>query len=120
MDSITVPASLPSWLTEQDWDFFVQEFTRSSFRGGLNWYRNIDRMWEFSAPFCGTQLQQPTLFVAGEVDAVLTMYPDAIAKLGQTVPNLTKKVILPGAGHWIEQERPTEVNALLVEFLKRV
>jgi len=101
-------------------DYHIQEFTRSGFRGGLNWYRNIDRMWEFSAPFCGAQLQQPTLFVAGEVDAVLTMYPDAVAKLEQTVPNLTKKVILPGAGHWIQQERPTEVNALLVEFLKSV
>ena len=76
-------------------------------------------MWEFSAPFCGAQLQQPTLFVAGEVDVVLTMYPDVVAKLEQTVPNLTKKVILLGAGHWIQQERPTEVNALLVEFLKR-
>ena len=101
-------------------DYHIQEFTRSGFRGGLNWYRNIDRMWEFSAPFCGAQLQQPTLFVAGEVDVVLTMYPDAVAKLEQTVPNLTKKVILPGAGHWIQQERPTEVNALLVEFLKSV
>jgi epoxide hydrolase A/B len=56
-------------------------------------------------------LQQPTLFVAGEVDAVLTMYPDAVAKLEQTVPT---------AGHWIQQERPTEVNALFVEFLKIV
>jgi len=55
-----------------------------------------------------------------EVDAVLTMYPDAVAKLEQAIPNLTKKVILPGAGHWIQQERPTEVNRLLMEFLKRV
>ena len=120
MDSVTVPTVLPSWLTEQDLEFFVQEFTRSGFRGGLNWYRNIDRMWEFSAPLCGAQIQQPTLFVAGEVDAVLTMYPDAVAKLEQAIPNLTKKVILPGAGHWIQQERPTEVNRLLLEFLGRV
>jgi pimeloyl-ACP methyl ester carboxylesterase len=69
---------------------------------------------------CGAQIQQPTLFVAGEVDAVLTMYPDAVAKLEQAIPNLTKKVILPGAGHWIQQERPTEVNRLLMEFLGRV
>jgi pimeloyl-ACP methyl ester carboxylesterase len=88
-------------------DYHIQEFTRTGFRGGPNWYRNVDRMWEFSAPSCGAQLQQPTL----EVDAVLTMYPDAVAKLEQTVPT---------AGHWIQQERPTKVNALFVEFLKIV
>jgi len=69
-------------------DYHIQEFTRSGFRGGLNWYRNIDRMWEFSATLCGAQLQQPILFVAGAVDAVLAVYPNVVAKLEQTIPNL--------------------------------
>jgi epoxide hydrolase A/B len=99
-------------------DYEIQEFTRSGFRGGLNWYHNIDRMWEFPARLSGAQLQQPTLFVAGEVDAVLTMYPDAVAKLEQTIPNLTKKVILPGAGHWVQLEQPTEVTHYSSNFSK--
>jgi len=62
-------------------------------------------------------LRQPSLFVAGEVDAVITMYREAFDTLEKTMPNLRKKILLPGAGHWIQQERPAEVNTLLIEFL---
>lgn len=117
LDSGTLPETLPAWLTEQDLDIFVQEFERTGFRGGLNWYRNIDRMWELTRFLCGAKVHQPALFVAGEVDAVITMYREAFDAMETTIPNLTKKVLLPGAGHWIQQERPVEVNQLLIEFL---
>lgn len=120
LDTLTIPSTLPSWLTEEDVDFFVQEFTRTGFRGGLNWYRNIDRMWELTKFLTGARIQQPSLFVAGEVDVVITMARQAFDSLEEAMPNLRKKVLLPGAGHWIQQERPGEVNQLLLEFLSRL
>jgi pimeloyl-ACP methyl ester carboxylesterase len=112
------PDTLPAWLTEQDVEAFTAEFTRTGFRGGLNWYRNIDRMWELTPFLNGAKLRQPTLFVAGERDGVITMYRNAFAALPQTVPGLRQRVLLPGAGHWIQQEQPEELNRLLVDFLK--
>jgi len=112
------PETLPPWLTEADVDFFAAEFEKSGFRGGLNWYRNIDFFWKVSGFLNGAKLRQPTLFVAGEHDAVLQMYPEAVTDLETNVPNLRKKAIIPGAGHWIQQERPAEVNQLLIEFLR--
>ena len=117
LETGTLPETLPAWLTEQDINFFAGEFERTGFRGGLNWYRNFDRNWELTAFLTGAKLRQPTLFVAGELDPVITMYRDAFDAMEETVPNLKQKVLLPGAGHWIQQERPTQVNQLLVEFL---
>lgn len=117
LDSVTLPETLPAWLTEQDIDFFTREFERTGFRGGLNWYRNMDRWWELTPFLSGAELCQPSLFVAGEIDPVITMYREAFDAMEETVPNLTKKILLPGAGHWIQQERPAEVNKLLIEFL---
>lgn len=118
LDTATDPQTLPSWLTEEDLEVFAREFARTGFRGGLNWYRNIDRMWELGGFLNGAKLLQPALFVAGQEDAVITMYRQAYDSLEQNVPNLTKKVLLPGAGHWVQQERPEAVNRLLVEFLE--
>lgn len=118
LDPSSVPEKLPSWLTEEDIDFFTASFEQTGFRGGLNWYRNIDAMWELTPFLSEAKLHQPTLFVAGEADAVIAMYREAFDSLEQNVPNLRQKVLLPGAGHWIQQERPAEVNRLLIKFLK--
>ena len=118
LDAGSLPEALPAWLTEQDLAFFTHEFERSGFRGGLNWYRNIDRNWELTPFLNGAKLRQPTLFIAGEFDAVIAMNRKAFNTMEKTVPALRKKVLVPGAGHWIQQERPTEVNRLLIEFLK--
>ena len=112
----SLPETLPEWLTEQDLDVFSRTFEQTGFRGGLNWYRNIDRLWESTPFLCGAKLTQPTLFIAGEVDPVITMYQGAFEVMEQTVPHLRQKVLLPGAGHWIQQERPAQVNQLLLEF----
>ena len=53
------PPTLPAWLTEADIDFYAAEFARTGFRGGLNWYRNIDRNWELLAPFAGAKVTVP-------------------------------------------------------------
>jgi pimeloyl-ACP methyl ester carboxylesterase len=117
MGTGSVPETLPGWLSEQDLDVFTREFERTGFRGGLNWYRNIDRLWELTPFLSGATLRQPVLFVAGEVDPVIAMYREAFEAMEQTAPGLRKKVLLPGAGHWIQQERPAQVNQLLREFL---
>jgi pimeloyl-ACP methyl ester carboxylesterase len=104
-------------LTEQDINFFTREFERTGFRGGLNWYRNIDRTWELTPFLRGAKLRQPVLFVAGELDPVITMRRKSFDAMDQPVPGLRKKVLLPSAGHWIQQERPVQVNQLFIEFL---
>jgi pimeloyl-ACP methyl ester carboxylesterase len=113
--------SLPPWLTNADLDFFTAEFERSGFRGGLNWYRNIDRNWELTAPWTGARVQVPALFVAGDKDGVIAMSGgrEAVMKSLETgVANLRDAIILPGCGHWTQQERPQETSQAMVEFLR--
>jgi pimeloyl-ACP methyl ester carboxylesterase len=120
-ESGVVPKKLPAWLTEADVDFYTNEFKRAGFRGGINWYRNSDRNWELTPFLAGAKLRQPTLFVAGDRDVAIDMVggkQNVMATLDANVPNVTKKVLLPGAGHWTQQERPKEVNELMVEFVK--
>jgi pimeloyl-ACP methyl ester carboxylesterase len=111
---------LPDWLNENDLLYFSDAYKRSGFRGGLNWYRNIDRNWELTAPWHGAQIRQPSLFIAGSKDAVITgiMGGKRVADMERVLPNLRQKLIIEGAGHWIQQERADEVNAALIAFLK--
>lgn len=119
-EAIPVPDKLPSWLTEADVDVFTENFENTGFRGGINWYRNIDRNWEKTPFLSEAKIHQPSIFIAGELDAVIVMSGPAYENLESAMPNLTKKVLIPGAGHWVQQERPEEVNDLLIEFLKQV
>jgi epoxide hydrolase A/B len=114
------PPTLPAWLPEADLAYYTQEFSRTGFRGGLNWYRNLRRNWELGGPWRGQPIRQPSLFIAGSRDGVLR-FPAAQAQLDaypKTLPGLRGSHILEGAGHWVQQERPGEVNALLITFLK--
>jgi pimeloyl-ACP methyl ester carboxylesterase len=114
------PERLPSWLTDEDVNFYAAEFARTGFRGALNYYRNIDRNWELMAPFAGLPVTVPALYVAGDRDLVVRFRgaPELIANLTKFLPNLRKTIMLPGCGHWTQQERPAEVNAALLEFLR--
>ena len=96
---------------------FVNDFRRTGFTGGLNWYRNLDRDRELLAFLAGSKIQQPSIFLAGSEDAVITMYRGAFDSLEDTMPNLTAKILVPSAGHWIQQEKPEEVNTRLLRFL---
>jgi pimeloyl-ACP methyl ester carboxylesterase len=113
------PDHLPAWLTDADLDHMAAEFSRSGFRGGLNWYRNIDRNWELTAPWAGALIRQPALFIAGSLDPVIESGSGASAlqALATTVPGLRRKLLIEGAGHFIQQERPQIVNAAILEFL---
>jgi len=122
LSSLPVPSSLPEWLSEEDIDFYASEFERSGFRGGLNWYRNTDRNWEMKAPWAGAKIAVPALYVVGEHDMVMKIAgrEQLVASLKLFVPQLQKTVILPDCGHWTQQEKAVEVNALLIEFLGRL
>ena len=113
------PAPMLSWLKEADLDFFAGEFSRTGFRGGLNWYRNINRNWELLAPFARARVTVPALYVAGDRDVVMRVpgMEKVLASLKENVPLLRKTILLPGCGHWTQQERPGEVNAAMLEFL---
>jgi epoxide hydrolase A/B len=118
--SMLNPQSLPAWLSEADVDFYGAEFTRTGFRGGLNWYRNIDRNWELLAAFSGAKVSVPALYIAGERDIVLD-FPgvrDRIPDIAKLVPKLRRTIMLPGCGHWTQQERAGEVSAAMIEFLR--
>jgi len=116
------PATLPAWLSEADVDFYAGEFKRTGFRGGLNWYRNIDRNWELMAPFAGAKVTVPALYIAGDRDLVVAFrsMDQVIATLAHNVPQLRGTIILPGCGHWTQQERASQVNAAIIDFLRQL
>ncbi|MFM9607894.1 epoxide hydrolase [Streptomyces sp. V2] len=116
---LPAPEQLPDWFTESDLDELAEGYVKG-FTGGLNWYRNLDRNWELTAPFAGASITTPALFVYGDRDPVAYFpgTPELVARLPELVPGLRRPpVVLPGCGHWTQQERPAEVNELLVEFL---
>lgn len=115
-DNLPDPGIRPSWLSEEDLDYYANEFKRTGFRGGFNRYRCMDIDWEELPELAGAQVHQPALFIAGEKDPVLTFAPMDAMKIG--VPNLKKTVVLPGCGHWTQQEKPEEVNREIIGFLR--
>jgi pimeloyl-ACP methyl ester carboxylesterase len=120
LDHLTEPEQLPAWLSEADIAEYVAEFSRTGFRGGLNWYRNIARSAVLLAPWRGATIHQPSMFIAGARDDVLK-FPGTRARidtLAQALPGLRGCHVLEGAGHWIQRERAPEVNELLVNFLR--
>ena len=97
MDTVSLPDTLPDWLTEQDIDFYAREFERTGFRGGLNWYRNIDRNWELTPFLSGAKLRQPLLFVAGERDGIMPVAQTR--RLYDAAGEPKELVLIPGADH---------------------
>jgi pimeloyl-ACP methyl ester carboxylesterase len=122
LDIMVDPETLPDWLTEADVDVYSAEFARTGFSGGLNWYRTIDLSWELMAPWHGALVTTLALYIAGDRDLVVKLpgMDQLLPNLRVFAPNLTETVILPGCGHWTQQERPDEVNAALLEFLGRL
>ncbi len=119
-DRLTIPEKPPAWMTPEDLDFYVGEFERTGLTGGLNRYRNVNRDWEDLAAFSGRPITVPSLFVGGEKDGPTRWGGNAIANFARTLPALRGSHILSGCGHWVQQERPREVNQLLVAFVQGV
>ena len=110
------PPRRPPWLSEQELQVYVDAFERTGFTGGLNWYRNIDRNWELTATIAQRRVEQPALFITGELDPVRSFMP-AEAMRGW-VTDLREETVVPGAGHWVQQQEPEAVNAALLGFLR--
>jgi pimeloyl-ACP methyl ester carboxylesterase len=112
--------TLPAWLSEADLDRYTAQFEHSGFRGPINWYRNFDRNWERTASIAGKKIEQPALFIAGDRDPVLTFSARQLERMPEACADLRGSLLLPGAGHWVQQEQPETVNAALIEFLERL
>jgi pimeloyl-ACP methyl ester carboxylesterase len=117
---LTDPPSLPAWVTESDIAVYVREYARSGFHGPLAWWRNVDRGWELMAPFAQAAVTVPALYMAGDRDFVATVYSQDIAKQSALVPKLRPPIMLPGCGHWTQQERAPEVSAAMIDFLRQL
>ncbi len=112
------PFELPQWLSEVDLAFYVGEFKRAGFRGGVNWYRNFDRNWQLMEGI-DHLIRVPALFIVGAGDLVIAgMDQKALEqRMRPVVEDLRAIVWLEGAGHWIQQECPDKCNQALLEFL---
>ncbi len=119
LDLMVDPNPLPAWLTEEDVAYYAEEFRQSGFRGSLNRYRAQERDHALLPELSTKKIEQPALFICGDRDPVLSFMPGI--KLSDLMDgwytDLRGKVLIPGAGHWIQQERPQEVNEALLGFL---
>ncbi|CAB5511521.1 alpha/beta fold hydrolase [Achromobacter anxifer] len=120
LHSLPVPQTLPAWLTPSDLAAFVQSYTTSGFRGGLNYYRNLDRNWALQGALEGKRVEVPALYLVGERDTGLAIpgMAQIIEAMPALVPQLRAAEVIPGAGHWLQQEAPEAVNKALVDFLR--
>src|ERR1700758_4161781 len=115
IDRLPEPDRLPDWISQDELDHYIDEFSRTGFTGGLNWYRNFDRNWESTPELAGAKISVPCLFIGGTADPVLAF--TRADRAAQVISGPYRQVMIDGAGHWLQQERPDEVNATLLDFL---
>ncbi|WP_413467219.1 alpha/beta fold hydrolase [Mycolicibacterium sp. 120270] len=111
-------APLPDWISDDEFEYYVAEFSRTGFTGALNWYRNYDRNWESTPHLADATISVPALFVGGTADPIgPTMNP---ARAREVAAGRYTERWVDGAGHWLQQQRPDEVNRILLTFLAEV
>ena len=121
LEGLPDPQPVP-WLTQADLDYYGGEFKRSGFAGPLNRYRNHETDYEWLRAWQGQRIEQPCLFIGGTRDPATTLFgavEDPVAMMRLFAPKVEGHV-LKGVGHWTQQERPAEVNTLLIDWLKRL
>jgi pimeloyl-ACP methyl ester carboxylesterase len=118
LDMLSDPPKKMEWFSDDDLEYFVEEFERTGYFGALSWYRNIDRNWELTPQLAGAKVTQPVLFIAGTNDPVIRMLPPEGMK--EHVTDLRGIELIEGAGHWVHMERPQAVNEPVLAFLKDV
>jgi pimeloyl-ACP methyl ester carboxylesterase len=117
------PAEIASntWLPDGELKVYGDEYTRTGFQGGLNAYR-VRTTGRFGAEFeiySGRTIDVPATFISGLSDWGIYQNPGAIDRMQKTACTRMKEIhLIEGAGHWVQQEQPDEVNRLLLQFLK--
>lgn len=113
------PIRLPHWLSEEDLAYYVSEFERAGFRGGINYYRNSALNWELTSALAGARITQPALFIAGDLDIVNRgATQEQLEERARLQFNDLRGVILQeGVGHRNQQQAPADTNRRLIEFL---
>jgi pimeloyl-ACP methyl ester carboxylesterase len=115
VDRLPTADGLPEWLSQTELDHYIAEFTRTGFTGGINWYRNFDRNWATTPELDGAHVTVPSTFITGTLDPVNLMSPAGIMD-GHALDH-RGNTFVDGAGHWVQQQAPDEVNAALLSFL---
>ncbi|GFZ04581.1 alpha/beta-Hydrolases superfamily protein [Actinidia rufa] len=114
---------LPSWLSEEDINYYATKFDQKGFTGGLNYYRAMDLTWELTAPWTGLQIKVPVKFIVGDEDLTYTTpgIKEYIHGGGfkRNVPFLQELVVMEGVGHFLNQEKPEETSAHIYDFIQR-
>eukprot|EP00268_Persea_americana_P006075 TRINITY_DN1213_c0_g1_i1.p1 TRINITY_DN1213_c0_g1~~TRINITY_DN1213_c0_g1_i1.p1 ORF type:complete len:328 (+),score=29.12 TRINITY_DN1213_c0_g1_i1:135-1118(+) len=115
--------TLPSWLSEEDINYYASKFEKTGFTGGLNYYRALDLNWELMAPWTGIQVKVPVMFIVGDLDLTYnTLGAKEYLHNGgfkKDVPFLQELVIMEGVGHFLNQERPDELTAHIYDFIRK-
>jgi pimeloyl-ACP methyl ester carboxylesterase len=120
LDGMIDPPALPPWLSEADLDHAAAELRRSGFRGPLQRYRAIDRDWEDLDDLEGATVRAPALYITGERDLGHLFVPGAIDTMRKHVHDLRDAIVLPGVGHWTQQEAAESVSRALIDFATRL
>lgn len=125
----TVAAEMPSdaeiaackWLPEEELSVYSAEFGRNGFQGGLQWYRcrTVGKYTAELEIFSGRTIDVPSCFIAGKSDWGVYQRPDDLERMQTSACSQMLGVhLVDGAGHWVQQEQPEEVNKLLIAFLR--
>jgi len=116
-----VPDGLPPHLSQGEFENYFRAFARSGFGGPVNYYRNLHQNWIDARPWSKAKLELPVLFIAGDRDFVATTSDgglgSTVADMSTWCTDLRGVHMIEGAGHWVQQEAPEQVNTLLIDFL---
>ena len=110
------------WLPESEFRVYSDEYTRSGFQGGLQWYRCMtdSRFRPELETYSGRTIDVPSCFIAGKSDWGVYQSPGALESMASTACTQFKGIhLVDGAGHWVQQEQPKAVLALIQQFLAR-
>lgn len=121
LDALPETPPLPwAWLQDWELEWYVSEYSRSGFTGGLNWYRAMDLRWAQRQAWRGLSSSRPFFFIGSENDVDLEAWhgADPIGAIGQQYTDVRRIEMLPHAGHMIQLERAADVSRLMVEFVR--
>lgn len=117
LDCISDKATLPPWMEPVHFDAYVAAFREGGFDRPLHWYRKIDANWARTRWLQGRRIVVPSAFVVGERDPVRRYAGHFEAELDQWLTDFRGMTVLPGVGHWLQQEAPEAVTEAILAFL---